>query len=102
MYICIECGHEFEEGEERVRYEDRNECHGSPSYEKYRVCPECGGDYDEAVRCEECDHYAPKSELESGLCPDCAKRTEKEFQSILISCFSPAQREYLEESYEIA
>lgn len=102
MYICIECDHVFEEGEERVRNEDRNECHGSPSYEKYRVCPECGGDYDEAVRCEECGHYAPKSELESGLCSDCVKKAEKHLRVVLLEYFSPIERKYLGERYEIA
>lgn len=102
MYICTECGHVFEEGEERVESDCLGECHGSPSYEKYRVCPECGGDYDEAVRCEECGHYAPKSELESGLCPDCVKKAEKHLRVVLLEYFSPVERKYLGERYEIA
>ena len=102
MYICNDCGHVFDDGESQTERDYRGECHGSPSYEEYRVCPVCGGNYDEAVKCAECGDYAAVSDLESGICPDCVKRTDKELRAVLLNCFSPAQREYLEDSYEIA
>lgn len=102
MYICIECGNLFEEGEQRREREYMGECHGSPAYEEYAVCPSCGGEYDEAVRCAECNHYAPVSKMDEDLCSECAEKTNKEFQLVLLNCFSPAQREYLKYVYEIA
>ena len=101
MYICLECDHVFEEGEERIEREYQGECHGSPSYETYRVCPECGEDYDEAVRCAECGYYTASSKMDGNICPECVKKAEKELQIILLSCFNPASREYLEDTYGI-
>ena len=55
MYVCLECGHLFEEGEEKTVYET----HGfsTPPYEEFRVCPRCSGPYTNAFRCDCCDDW---------------------------------------------
>jgi hypothetical protein len=52
MYICKECGHIFEEGEQKTYVERHDEVDGFPEY--FSCCPVCGGDYEEAVICEAC------------------------------------------------
>ena len=52
MYICKECGHIFEEGEQQTIVERHDEIDGFPEY--LSVCPMCGGDYEEAQICEAC------------------------------------------------
>ena len=64
-YICDDCGHIFEDGEERINIEE----HG----EKWSCCPECGGDYEVAARCDRCYGVAYPEFLHSGLCLDCVK-----------------------------
>lgn len=66
MYKCLECGHVFDEGEER-RW---TEPHGEPM----AGCPVCGCAYDEAYQCDECGAYCLSDELYSGLCVDCAAK----------------------------
>lgn len=65
MYICSECGHIFEEGEEK-RY---TESYG----EQLSCCPICGGGYVEAVICESCGGaFHPDDDRMAGKwCKDC-------------------------------
>lgn len=69
MYKCYDCGHIFEDGEQRVVKED----HGLPGgfYERFSQCPVCGGDYDEAHYCADCGKPFLEDELFSGRCEDC-------------------------------
>lgn len=43
MYICLDCGREFDEPKKYI------ETHGlpCPPYEEFYVCPFCNGDYEE-------------------------------------------------------
>jgi hypothetical protein len=52
-YICVECFNIFEEP---LRWE---ESHGLdfPPFEKHTGCPDCGGAYVEAHKCECCGEY---------------------------------------------
>ena len=43
-YICLECGHEFEDPD--VWQEYRGDFWGVPAYEYVSGCPICHGDYD--------------------------------------------------------
>lgn len=63
MYRCKECGHLFEEGEQKKRYEDNGE--------EWQCCPLCSGDFEEAETCEICG--AAAEELHGGVCDECIK-----------------------------
>lgn len=69
MYICLECGAVFEEPE--TWEEGRGEFWGFPCSETVSGCPECGGDYEEALQCAECGEWFFTDELDDGLCEDC-------------------------------
>lgn len=71
MYICTQCNHIFEEGEQKVIKENQSECFGFPAYESYTVCPMCEGEYEEAVRCSICDEYHLEKDLTNGICDNC-------------------------------
>ena len=73
MYICENCGHLFEEGEQAV-WEER---HGldTPPYEKWNGCPVCNGDYEEVHQCKECGDWHTDDELYSGWCEKCLRET---------------------------
>lgn len=71
MYICKECGHIFEEGEQSTYIERHDEVDGFPEY--FSCCPVCGGDYEEAVICEACGGaFHPDDDRMVGKwCKDC-------------------------------
>ena len=46
MYKCVACGHLFEDGEQETYRENMVECHGSPAYQDFSVCPVCGEAYE--------------------------------------------------------
>ena len=64
-YKCLECGHIFDEGEERRWIE--------PHGEHMTGCPVCGCAYDEACQCDRCGSFHLSDELYHGLCLDCLK-----------------------------
>jgi len=51
MYICIDCGFEFDEPAEWE--ESRGECFGFPAYERMSGCPCCKGDYEKKKETDE-------------------------------------------------
>lgn len=52
-YICVDCGHIFEEGEEATIVEHHP--YGDTTADEYiAVCPICGGDFEEAGICKCC------------------------------------------------
>ena len=64
MYICLECGHIFDEGEE-VEW---TEPHG----EKMVGCPMCNGAFARSAYCEECGKEILPDELRGGhYCDEC-------------------------------
>lgn len=76
MFKCLECGHIFEEGEQRVVVEK----HGlsRPPYEEWHVCPICGGDYKEFSQGEDlpnCEMCFNKADFDGvNLCENCLKK----------------------------
>ena len=69
MYKCIECGAIFEEPKTWEEY--RGEYWGCPCSETMSGCPECRGDYEEAVECTRCGEWCFEDELDDGLCEVC-------------------------------
>lgn len=71
MFICTHCGNLVEEP--RVI----RERHGAPyGYEEYYAFCSCGGEFEEAVECEECGEYVAKNDTyrtEDGrrICQEC-------------------------------
>ena len=96
MLKCKKCGCLFEEGEEKVIIEKHGlDC---PPYEEIRVCPECGGDYEEAVECEICGEHYLEDELHGGVCDCCIKEktndadfcykiSKREKEPVKLNCF---------------
>ena len=52
MLVCLECGHEFEWGEEA----HWNENHGNGIIEPWTGCPRCLGAFEELTVSRECAH----------------------------------------------
>lgn len=73
-YKCLECGHIFEEGEQRKFAEDRGECFGAPCVETFYGCPLCAGGYQETKACKSCGIEHLSYELDAdGFCEECAE-----------------------------
>ena len=71
MFVCIECQHLFETA---MHYSDT---HGldTPLYEEFDGCPECGGAYVEAHKCNCCREWITedyfKTEDGQRFCQNC-------------------------------
>jgi hypothetical protein len=108
MYICLHCGHEFDEID-RKHYD-----HGTGVWEEY--CPNCGSeDFEEASECVECGAVKCADNLINGMCEDCiniaaedmrqayeygADRTEVvEINGVLAMAFSKVQIEAILTNY---
>ena len=79
MYKCLDCGHIFDEGEQKKWTENVGECFGFPAYETFGCCPLCGGGYAETVRCEICGAEYLEDELNGGVCNECIDEYRKDF-----------------------
>lgn len=80
-YKCLECGHIFEEGEEKVWQEDRGEYWGVRCSEEMSGCPKCSGEYEQAIRCALCGEPHLYEELNGGVCDECLERYSKDFKT---------------------
>ena len=69
---CTSCGYVFD-------YEDATsvrEDHGFDDFpEIFRICPNCGGDFKDAVDCDHCGETFTEDELYSGWCEKCLRET---------------------------
>lgn len=74
MYKCLDCGHLFEEGEEKIKKEYMGCFLGGSYVEESSVCPHCGGDFEETEECKCCGKPFRAEELYSGYCEDCAEK----------------------------
>ena len=81
IFKCVDCGHIFEEGEERRWEEERGECGGILAYESMSGCPICEGNYEEAVRCEICGCLQFENEIFGGVCERCIDEHRKDFET---------------------
>lgn len=80
MYKCLECGHLFEEGEQKKRKENRGEYWGSPCYEEMSGCPLCNGAYEETTACKICGGHFFADELHGKrVCNDCLNEYKRNF-----------------------
>jgi hypothetical protein len=80
-YICLDCGHIFEEGEEARWSESRGEFWGVASYENMSGCPKCKGNYAKASSCKKCGSAHLEDELNGGVCDDCINEYRKDFDA---------------------
>lgn len=97
MYKCVECGHLFEDGEQKIYRENIGECHGSPSYMDFSVCPICGGEYEEIMPCSVCGTY--EHDFGRPLCKDCEEEVKKEFLNFACN-LNEDQKEFLVKLFE--
>lgn len=98
MYKCVACGHLFEDGEQKNYRENVGECHGSPAYQEFSVCPVCGEDYEEVKPCKICGSYEHKHDEE--FCKECQKDIMKRFNQLIKDNFSEQEIEFLKEEQE--
>lgn len=96
MYKCTDCGHLFENGEQKTIKENRGEFWGSPAYEEIAVCPLCGGDYEEIEPCKICGGYESLETYEE-VCENCKRDILKRYKDLICSNFSEDEKEILEE-----
>lgn len=71
MYICDDCGTVLDEDELRTERSYISDYMGG-CYETITTCP-CGGNIEEAERCERCGEYYKPEDLRDGVCPDCLR-----------------------------
>lgn len=71
MYKCRNCGHIFDDGEQKTKRERHNDYYT----EVINVCPICNSDnYEETIYCRHCGSECFKDELTSkGICKECIK-----------------------------
>lgn len=74
MYRCEECGHLFEEGEQKTWEEKVGEYGSAPYFEKHSGCPICGREYEETKKCQVCNSEHLAEDLIDGVCDDCIER----------------------------
>ena len=97
-YICLKCGHIFEEGEQAHWEESRGEFFGRICSESMIGCPLCHGEYEESTPCEICGSEHLEEDLIGGVCDDCIdkhrydidmcfKVGKNDTENIEINCF---------------
>ena len=82
-YICLNCGHIFEEGEQANWEESRGEFWGHACSENMSGCPLCHGEYEESTPCEICGSEHLEEELNGGVCDECIEK----YQHDIDMCF---------------
>ena len=96
MFKCEECGHLFEEGEQKNVIDMHGFSHGEG--EKYSVCPRCDGNYEEVKPCKICGSYEDVNDGE--FCDNCKIKVQKTFSQLMNEHFSVEERELLNILYE--
>lgn len=96
MFRCTECGHLFEDGEQKTISEQMGEFWGDPAYQEWSVCPLCNGVYEEVEPCKICGGFET---LESGeeVCENCKNEVLKRFRDLMCYNFTTEERELLNE-----
>jgi DNA-directed RNA polymerase subunit RPC12/RpoP len=98
IYICLECGHVFDEPEIVLEIHDELPEH---PVERFCACPDCGdGGFEEAQYCSLCRKPISKSQARFCLCPECEEAAEKRFKKILRELFTKNELEYLNNQYD--
>ena len=84
MFKCYDCEATFfgpKNVSERV-----GEYHGEPAYTSYACCPECGGNFDEAIQCKICGEWFFEDELDDGICEMCIDEEKEKYHDNVKSC----------------
>lgn len=79
-YICLDCGHIFEEGEQITFQENIVEYFGVPCSKKISGCPKCGGEYEESKPCDICGSEHLEEDLNGGLCDECIDKYKNDIE----------------------
>ena len=89
---CTDCGYVFD-------YEDATavkEDHGFDDFpEIFRICPNCGGDFEDAADCCECGEAFTENELYSGWCEKCLRETIN-YETFFEYCEANKDEQYLD------
>ena len=90
---CTDCGYVFD-------FEDRTvvkEGHGFDDgfYETFSCCPNCGGDFEDAVECCECGEAFTDDELYEGWCEKCLRETIN-YDTFFEYCEANKDEQYLD------
>ena len=91
---CVDCGYEFD-------YEDRTvvkESHGFNDgfYETFSCCPNCGGDFEDAVECHECGEAFTEDEIYGDKwCEKCLRETIN-YDTFFEYCEANKEHRYLD------
>ena len=92
--ICTDCGYVFD-------YEDRTvvkESHGFDDgfYETFSCCPNCGGDFEDAVECHECGEAFTEDEIYGDKwCEKCLRETIN-YDTFFEYCEANKDHQYLD------
>lgn len=96
MFRCEECGHLFEDGEQKVWYEHHPYGMGTAS-EEFSGCPLCEGNYEKIEPCKICGSY--EHDIEEEYCDDCVKEFKDNLKFVLAQNFNEKQIELFKELY---
>ena len=94
QYKCTDCGYVFD-------YEDRRvvkESHGFDDgfYETFSCCPNCGGDFEDAVECHECGEAFTEDEIYGDKwCEKCLRETIN-YDTFFEYCEANKDEQYLD------
>ena len=80
MFVCDNCGSEFESP--KLRMEDMGEYWGAPAWEPWGICPSCGSEeIEEEDYCPMCDSCYPANGR--NYCDSCFTIVNDKFQSFI-------------------
>jgi hypothetical protein len=85
-YICLECGHIFDDGEQSQWVENRGEFWGMSCHEGMSGCPKCRGDYEKSVPCAICGSEHLEEDLVGGVCEECISEYKNDFDMCYKVC----------------
>lgn len=80
MFICLRCGHIFDENSIATWEENVGEYWGAPCYVTSSGCPYCGGSYAETYKCNCCEEWIEgsyiKTDNDQRICENCYRVME--------------------------
>lgn len=94
MFKCYDCEITF--SEPGIYTEKMGEHFGTPAYEIFSCCPECGGCFDEAAQCKICGEYFFEDELDDGICENCIDEKKQEYRYNVKACYEVLKEETMQ------
>ena len=97
MYICNDCGSEFEDP--KLERERLGEYWGAPAWETWGVCPSCGStEIEMEDTCPMCnEHYKPNG---NNFCDTCITIVSEAFQKTINDLSKEFKKEHIIEIME--